>query len=89
MLSQLKSSGNNACTYPILEIPKDEFERERQETVERPRAIGRPQTGNEHTDDYARELDRLRSQANADGNTTEYSWEYEFLLVQVEGNGQL
>jgi hypothetical protein len=66
---------------PYSRDPKDEFERERQETVKGPRAIGRPQTDDEHTDGYARELDKLTSQANADGNT-EHSWEYEFLLGQ-------
>lgn len=66
---------------PYSRDPKDEFERERQEIVERSRAIGRPRTDDERTDGYARELDRLTSQANADGNT-EHSWEYEFLLVQ-------
>jgi hypothetical protein len=66
---------------PFSRDPKDEFEREAQETAERRRAIGRPQTGDERTDGYARELDRLRSQANVDGNT-EHSWEYKFLLVQ-------
>jgi hypothetical protein len=76
-------SWSRAATTPDIPYsrdPRDGFEREAQEAAERPRAIGQPRTDDEHTSGYARELDRLRSQANADGNT-EHSWEYEFLLV--------